>query len=359
MQRSGTRPVTRAAKEKARQREYADKLGKQLLVALSPEGGVVEKKERAGRRKLIKNYGGLLTLRNGKLGMQFYDQAPMETNTHLGGYGLGHRRGARMRQNDGNLVNVAGYMPQTGALKKYSQLANAMHAQRQRAKALRQRRIARQYGGTSAKKFANTTYLFREPMTPREKLVKRIEKRIALAMANPQTRPLKLRTRGPGTWNGTTGGTPYYSVSPSTYRSELLKRYNSGRGPAKKVGRGQRAYFRMVKDAYTARKRLRQPVPDQIKLAYKIMLRMKRAKALAKKKAKVNGGSPPVARRTRATTAATATFTAKKYKDLAKRQATRRRTRVSNPKWRESASGTWRKYKDLAKRQATRSSAAA
>lgn len=335
MQKRGTRQDTRAAIASGiaeAKRDYVNKLKKQMLVALSPTGGAPEKKQRVARRALIQNYGGLLTLRNGKLGMQFYDQAPKETNTHLGGYGLGHRRGARMRKNDGKLVNVAGYMPQTGALKKYSQLANAMHTQRQRAKALRQRRIARQYGGTSAKNFANTTYLFREPMTPREKLLKRIKARIALAASGGK--PLKLRQKIRVPAKGTRGGVPYMAVSPGTYQSALLKRYNSGKGPAKKVGRGQRAYFRMVKDAYQTKKRLRQPVPEQIALAYKMMLRIKKAKALAKKKAKVNAGSAsPVARRTRAATTATATSAAKKYKDLEKRQkaaaAKRRQRRAS------------------------------
>jgi len=331
MQKSGLRPDTRAARAQKAKREYAAKLGKQLLVALSPVGGAVEKRDRAARRNLVKTSGGLMTLRDGPLGMQFYQQAPKASNTHLGGYGFGHRRGARKRQNDGQLVNVAAYMPQTGPLKKYSQLADAMHAQRQRAKALRQRRIARKYAGTSAKNFANTTYLFREPMTPREKLLKRIEKRIALAMANPSTKPLKLRTRVPVARKGTKGGTLYYDVSPSTYRSALLKRYNSGKGAAKKAGRGQRAYFRMVKDAYTAKKRLRDPVPEQIALAYKMMLRMKKAKALAKKRAKVNGGSSPVARRTRAGTAATGISIERRYKDLDKRQAAAAKKRRQRP----------------------------
>ena len=318
-----------AAAIKRKNQAQKKRLQEQILTALSPLGGAAERKKRSERRARILKAGGLTGMRAGPLarGGSFYATMPSERNKFVAGYGLGHMRGDRARNNKtGKAINFATYINPRGALGK-EVMANvvAMSDERNRRRALRQRRIARAHGGTSAQNFKNTTYAFRVPMTPREKLVKRIEKRIAQALANPN-KPLKLRRPVPVQRAGQTGGTPYNIVSAPTYRANLLARYNRGKGAAQKARKQQKAYFRMIKDMYKRYKTTRQPIPPRLMLAYKMMRQMKRTKALTKKKAKVNAGSSPVARRTRVGRAAGMA----RYKDLEKRQkaaAAKRRRR--------------------------------
>lgn len=308
-----------AAKIRSDNQARKERLARQVITALSPGYGPAERKKRRERRARIQKKGGLLGMRAGPLarGGSFYRTMPSERNRFVAGYGLGHMRGDRARNNKTQKpINFATYINPRGALGR-SVMANvvAMSDERNRRRALRQRRLARAHGGTSAQNFKNTTYEFRVPMTPREKLVKRIEKRIAQALANPN-KPLKLRAPVPVQKAGQKGGTPYVVVSAPTYRANLLARYNRGKGAAQKARKQQKAYFRELTDMYKRYKTTRQPIPPRLMLAYKMMRQMKRTKALAKKKAKVNGGSSPVARRTRTGRAAGMA----RYKDLEKRQ---------------------------------------